>query len=185
MKMLNIYIKYQVHALANSTCSGRISVTIWFRFIFMHFACVLTNSTCSGSVSWSLLPTRGSLIHYCSIAACSSCFGGDHMCSHSFHRLLLLKHSPECWSSSSLCSVCTALSSDWITRIGIIWVAICLHYDWDTSIQIWLTALQYSVDTCIYYPVDISITVVSYSCTVQYHAILHGCYCKGWGYTVS
>ena len=30
-----------------------------------------------------------------------------------------------------------------------------------------------------YYPVDISTTVFSYSRAVQYHTILHGCYCMG------
>ena len=32
-----------------------------------------------------------------------------------------------------------------------------------------------------YYPVDISTTVFSYSSAVQYHTILHGCYCTGPG----
>ena len=35
----------------------------------------------------------------------------------------------------------------------------------------------------IYYPVDISTTVFSYSRAVQYHTILHGCYCTGPGAT--
>jgi len=35
----------------------------------------------------------------------------------------------------------------------------------------------------IYYPVDISTTVFSYFRAVQYHAILHGCYCTGPGAT--
>ena len=33
----------------------------------------------------------------------------------------------------------------------------------------------------VYYPVDISTTVFSYSRAVQYHVILHGCYYTGPG----
>ena len=36
-----------------------------------------------------------------------------------------------------------------------------------------------------YYPVHISTTVFSYSCAVQHHTILHGCYCMGQNYVVS
>ena len=34
--------------------------------------------------------------------------------------------------------------------------------------------IQSNSNKCIYYPVDISTTVFSYSRAVQYHAILHG-----------
>ena len=41
------------------------------------------------------------------------------------------------------------------------------------------TFVLHSTDMLIYYPVNISTTVFSYSCAVQYHTILHRCYCTG------